>query len=79
MRLRIESPDGLPANEYRLVNGHAEFRVLPPRGCLDEACARDWKTLDENDIEMHYALQTVVWEWLEVRVGTHSTAPNRAD
>lgn len=74
MRLQIESPEGLPVNEYRLVNGHAEFRVLPPSGCLDRSCTRDWKMLDENDIELHHALRTVVWRWLEVRVGTQSSA-----
>lgn len=72
MHLRIELPNGSPINEYRLVNGHPEFRVLPPTGCLDPSCTRDWETLDENDIQLHHALRTVVSKWLEVRAGESS-------
>jgi hypothetical protein len=49
---RLEFPDTY--NEYRIVDGHVQFR--PEAG--------DWRTMDVEDIRMHFALKTPVASWI---------------
>jgi hypothetical protein len=49
---RLEFPDTY--NEYRIVDGHVQFR--PEAG--------DWRTMDADDIRMHFALRTPVASWI---------------
>ena len=41
-------------NEYRIVDGHVQFR--PEHG--------EWRTLDMQDIQMHFSLRTPVASWI---------------
>ena len=41
-------------NEYRMVNGQVQFRR--EHG--------EWRTLDRDDIQMHFALRTPVASWI---------------
>jgi hypothetical protein len=69
MRLRIESTRGLPVNDYRIIEGRVEFRVLDSSGQPYASRASCWRTLDENEIQIHHALDTVVSKWLRARRG----------
>ncbi len=67
MRLRVDSSSGLPANEYRINHGRVEFRILGSAPERTESLTA-WKILDEKDVALHYALDTVVSKWLRVRM-----------
>ena len=41
-------------NEYRIIDGQVQFR--PESG--------DWRTLDIEDIQMHFSLRTPVASWI---------------
>jgi hypothetical protein len=69
MRLRIESNRGSPVNDYRIIEGHVEFRVLDSSGHPYASRASCWRTLDENEIHIHHALNTIVSKWLRARRG----------
>ena len=49
---RLEFPGTY--NEYRIVDSHVQFR--PKEG--------HWRTLDAEDIRMHFALKTPVASWI---------------
>ena len=70
MRLRIESADGSLINEYRIMDGRVEVRILDPGAGVYSAQQARWRTMDEKDIELHHALGTVVSKWLKVRLGS---------
>jgi hypothetical protein len=63
-RLRIEPAKCSPANDYRIRDGEVEFRVIEPASHY----ASNWRRLDENDVQLHRALQTVVAKWIEERL-----------
>ncbi len=67
-RLRIESFHGSPVNDYRIRDGQVEMRLLDAAGHVLRPPLSDWKALDGSDIELHFALETVVAKWLEARV-----------
>ena len=50
---RLEFPGGT-YNEYRVVDGHVQFR--PEKG--------EWRNLDAEDIRMHFMLKTPVASWI---------------
>ncbi len=68
--LRIDSTDGSPANDYRIRDGLVEFRVLDPTGRPYASRLSIWRKLNDNEIELHHALGTVVSEWLRLRMGS---------
>ena len=78
MRLRIESVRGSPINDYRICNGCVQVRALDPSGHPYASWASRWRTLDDNDIQLHYALGTVVSTWLRVRLGSEASVLDRA-
>ena len=78
MRLRIESVNGSPINDYRISNGCVQVRSLDPSGHLYAGWASRWRTLDEHDIQLHHALGTVVSTWLRVRLGSEASVLGRA-
>jgi hypothetical protein len=49
---RLEFPETY--NEYRILGGHVQFR--PEKG--------NWRTMDVEDIRMHFALRTPVASWI---------------
>lgn len=68
-RLHIESVAGGPINQYRIVdNALVEFRSFDAEGNRfpDERSA--WRELTADEILMHFALDTVVAEWLRRRL-----------
>jgi hypothetical protein len=67
MRLRIESVNGSPMNDYRIQEGSVHVRVLEPNGRPYASPLGCWRVLDEEDIQLHHALGTVVSEWLRKR------------
>jgi len=72
MRLRIESANGSPINDYRISNVYVQVRALDPSGHPYASWVSRWRTLDDSDIELHHALRTVVSKWLEVRLGSEA-------
>ncbi len=69
LRLRIESVNGSPINDYRIRDGLVEVRVMDSRGHPYKGSTSNWRTLDENEIQLHHILGTVVSQWLRVRLG----------
>lgn len=78
MRLRIESVDGSPINEYRIRDGRVELRSMDALGHPFLGRASKWRTLTANDIQLHHALGTVVSKWLRVRLGAEAFVLDRA-
>lgn len=66
--LRIPSENGSPVNEYRIYEGHVEFRSLNAQGLPFSSPASGWRTLGIGDIELHFALKTAVAQWLIERL-----------
>jgi hypothetical protein len=62
--LRIASKDGGPCNEYRIQEQSVEFRAVDALGNPSPPSGT-WRTLDGDEIQMHFALQTPVAEWLD--------------
>lgn len=80
-QLRITSNDGSPSNEYRISNGRIEFRALDSEGKPFSYSQGKWQMLDTADLQLHFALNTVVAQWLTERLPTmmfRSTTPARA-
>lgn len=69
-QLRITSRDGSPSNEYRILDGRIEFRALDPEGNPYPFSRGLWKTLDTSELQLHFALNTVVAQWLTERLHT---------
>ncbi len=68
LRLRIESVNGSPINDYRIRDGLVEVRVLDSRGRPYTDSTSNWRALDRNEIQLHHVLGTVVSQWLRVRL-----------
>ena len=66
--LRIPSENGSPVNEYRIHQGHVEFRSLNAQGQPFSLPAEGWRTLGVGDIQLHFALKTAVSQWLIERL-----------
>ena len=62
--LRIASHDGAPSNEYRIQKDKVEFRSLNPDGIAFGRSDGGWRTLEPNEIKLHFALETPVAQWL---------------
>ena len=69
MQLRIESVNGSPINDYRTTDSDLiQLRILDPSGHRFPGADSNWRFLDDNDIQIHHALGTVVSKWLRVRL-----------
>jgi hypothetical protein len=68
-RLRIESDNGSPGKEYRVVDGHVEARSLAPEGEFDRQVQGAWSILTSDQLSLHVERNTVVAKWLEHRLG----------
>ena len=68
--LRISSENGAPINEYRIHQGLVEFRSLDPRNKLLPQPSQGWRSLEVCDIQLHFALKTVVAQWLIERLSS---------
>jgi hypothetical protein len=68
--LRIPSVDGCPFNEYRIVDGMIEFRALDADGKPFSYDRGQWRSLDVSDLQLHFALNTIVAQWLTNRLHT---------
>jgi hypothetical protein len=77
-RLRIESVRGSPINDYRIKGGEVEVRVLTTSGHPYPDWSGRWRILDDNDIQLHHALGTIVSKWLQVRLDTAAVALDEA-
>jgi hypothetical protein len=62
--LRIASKDGGSCNEYRIQDHSVEFRAVDEQGKPHSHPSR-WRTLDGEEIKLHFALRTPVAEWLD--------------
>jgi hypothetical protein len=62
--LTIMANDGAPANQYRIHRKAVEFRSIPPHGQPGTG-NRKWRALDNDEIQLHFALQTPVADWLD--------------
>jgi hypothetical protein len=63
--LRIAPKDGAPSNEYRIQHKTVEFRALDANGKPYASPLGHWRALDGDEIQLHFALQTPVAEWLD--------------
>lgn len=66
--LRIPSENGSPINEYRIQNGQIEFRSLDETGKPFSVTQGKWRVLDVSELQLHFALDTVVAQWLMQRL-----------
>lgn len=62
--LMITSRDGAPGNEYRIHEGVVEFRAVNTNGEPYNHPNGKWRTLDDDEIRLHFALKTPVANWL---------------
>jgi hypothetical protein len=69
MRLRLESGDGSPANEYRIKDGSVEVRMLDPAGVPVRRAGSAWRQLTPEQLSIHVEHNTAVAQWLECRFG----------
>ena len=58
----ITSGDGAPDNQYRIRDKQVEFRSVMPSG--PPATRLLWRVLEPDEVELHFALQTPVADWL---------------
>jgi len=73
-QLRIH-PVNLPlANDYRVVGGHLQMRLIDERYGI----RTQWRTLTEDEWAAHVALQTVVVQWFRDKLG-FATVSHRAE
>jgi hypothetical protein len=63
--LIITSRDGAPDNEYRIQQSSVEFRALQSGRKTDGHLNSEWRTLDHDEIQLHFALHTPVADWLD--------------
>lgn len=63
--LRIASKDGGPCNEYRIQKHSVEFRSTDTDGRPHPLESGMWRSLNREEIQLHFALQTPVAEWLD--------------
>jgi hypothetical protein len=70
--LRVEVA-GFPINDYRINQGHLELRMLDPCGRSYPDSRSSWKQLNASDIAFHFALQTVVAQWFQDKLGISKT------
>jgi hypothetical protein len=61
--LLITSNDGALDNQYRIRRRHVEFRSVAPGG--PPRSDRAWRSLDDDELQLHFALHTPVADWLE--------------
>jgi len=71
--LRIASKDGGPCNEYRIQKHSVEFRSVDTDGKPWARKSGMWRSLNGEEIQLHFALQTPVAEWLDKTL--YSPAP----
>jgi len=71
--IRIASKDGGPCNEYRIQQHSVEFRSVGADGEPDTHGSGMWRSLNGEEIQLHFALQTPVAEWLDKTL--YSTTP----
>lgn len=64
--LRLEFPDTY--NDYRMLDGTVQFRVN----------GGEWRTLDQEDIRMHFILRTPVAAWIRSHSQESSRLPRLA-
>jgi len=63
--LMIASKDGAPGNEYRIHEGDVEFRAVNINGePYNNRPNGGWRVLNDDEISLHFALQTPVANWL---------------
>jgi hypothetical protein len=62
----ITSGDGLPDNQYRIRDQHVEFRSFAADG--PPSTDRQWRVLQPDELQLHFALRTPVAEWLDKRL-----------
>lgn len=72
--LRISSGDGTPDNEYRIQQDSVEFRAVHANGKPFGHPNGKWRVLDSNEIQLHFALQTPVADWLDRTLYSSSRA-----
>lgn len=72
--LRIAPRDGAPSNEYRIQQNAVEFRALDAKGKPYASSSGHWHALDGDEIQLHFALQTPVAEWLDKNLYVASRA-----
>jgi len=63
--LRIASNDGAPGNEYRIDHSSVKFRTIDANLESKAHSAGKWRTLDNDEIQLHFVLHTPVAEWLD--------------
>jgi hypothetical protein len=62
--LIIIANDGAPANEYRIQQHSVEFRTVAANG-KPHGNASKWRVLNDDEIQLHFALRTPVADWLD--------------
>jgi hypothetical protein len=71
--LSILSKNSGPGNEYRIQDHSVEFRALDEQG-NPYSHTPNWRTLDGEEIKLHFALHTPVAEWLDKNLYSAASA-----
>ncbi|HZU44377.1 MAG TPA: hypothetical protein VE994_17010 [Terriglobales bacterium] len=66
--LRIEPRSTSIVNEYRLKDGRLEMRVRDRRGDYYPAHGTAWRVLNQDELNSHVALNTVVAQWMSSKI-----------
>jgi len=69
MRLRLESSDNSPVEEFRIEDGSVEVRMLDPEGVTVRRVGSIWRRLTPEQLSIHVERNTVVAQWLQRRLG----------
>jgi len=75
---KIPSERASPINEYRIHGGRIEFRSMDSRGQPFPYTGGSWTILDARDLELHFALNTPVAQWLIHRLAGASRARQKS-
>lgn len=65
--LRVASKDGGPCNEYRIQDHSVEFRTIDAHK-QPQFLPSKWRTLDDEEIKLHFILHTPVADWLDKNI-----------
>jgi hypothetical protein len=68
-RLLVESDDGSPASEYRIVGEKVKVRTLTLEDGFANRAESLWRQLTPEQLRTHVERNTVVARWLERRLG----------
>ena len=77
--LRIGEEGQCPWNEYRIRGGNIEFRSIQAKDKAFSHNGGEWRPLSPDEIQLHFALDTLVARWIMDRLHSilYASLPSR--